>query len=107
MNYNDLSNFTYEELSNFTHAQLMLGKLELLEEANSNPHIPDELMDKLYELSNQVLSKYNNPAIVLPKNKKNLTWKDIVTFMGYAVTIKEFTKMSLDIIEFLINIYIS
>ncbi len=103
MRYGDLSHFTHDELSNFTYAQLMLGKLELLEEAQSSPDIPKEIVDKIYNLSYEVLAEHNDTPFLLPKNKKLLTLGNIIKLMKFCITVKEFNEITMSIIESLLR----
>lgn len=99
INHNELGKFTHEELSNFTHTQLALGELELLAETNHDLKLPAEIVDKLYQLCDEIMIQFADFSIDLPLEKKDLTLQDTLRILNSVMSFSDFDLKAAFIIQ--------
>lgn len=99
MKHQDLKGLTHGELSNLRYEQLMLGKLELLEQITQDVKIPSEIVNKIYKLCSDVLKVIGESSVSLPANEQDLTLKNAADFMKFVITLHKFTNCVVEIIR--------
>lgn len=78
MKWQDLDSLSWNDLSHFTYGDMLLGKLELLEKANQDIMVPDEIVYKLRNLCSEVLEANSDLSVPIPKEKKQYSLGSIV-----------------------------
>lgn len=98
MTHEEMSNYTYEELSNFSHLELSLKNTELLQNLINDfrEDIPSGIILKLERLCQNFIASCEDNNIEIPseikefKSKKHLSFFDILSILGTAITIISF-----------------
>lgn len=101
MQYKDFNNFTWEELSYLQYKDLMLGKLELLKQVNQSAEVPPEVVNKIRFLYSELAKSISDPSLRPPADKEALTLAIVFEYLGYLITIKETTEISISIFNFI------
>ena len=98
MTHEEMSNFTHEELSNFYHLELSLKNTELLQNIINDfrEDIPSGTILRLERVCQNFITSCEDNNVEIPseitalKSKKHLSFLDIFSILGTAITIITF-----------------